>query len=77
MNAYLVRRRGLPSAHVRRRPAAPLRGLTLSEIAGQLDRVIAMLEHGGAISVYSDDQQQEIGVLTRDRGCWTRPRSRR
>ena len=45
----------------------PSEALTLSEIAGQLDRVIAILEQGGSVIVFSDDHRHEIGVLTRDR----------
>ena len=67
MNAYLVRTAGYHRIMSDDGLPHPSEALTLSEIAGQLDRVIAMLEQGGAVILYSDDQQQEIGVLTRDR----------
>jgi hypothetical protein len=45
----------------------PSEALTLSEVRDQQARVIAVLEQGGAIIVYSDDREHLLGVLTRDR----------
>ena len=43
----------------------PAVGLRLSEIGEQQDRVVKMLEQGGAIIVHSDDGEHLLGVLTR------------
>jgi hypothetical protein len=43
----------------------PAIGLRLSEIGQQQDRVLKMLERGGAIIVHSDDGEHLLGVLTR------------
>lgn len=45
----------------------PSEALTLSELTDQLQRVLPMLKQGGAVIVYTDDQQQLVGVLTQDR----------
>jgi hypothetical protein len=45
----------------------PCEALTLSQVRDQQPRVIEMLEHGGAVIVYSDGQEHLLGVLTRDR----------
>ena len=47
---------------------SPVRSLTLSEIQAQHARVLAELEQGGAIRVYTDDHEQLLGVLTREPG---------
>ena len=44
----------------------PSEALTLAEIDDELERVIGMLERGGAVIVLSNDRQQRVGVLTRD-----------
>ena len=43
----------------------PSEALTLSEIRDQQGRVIEILEQGGAVIVYSDDHDHQLGVLTR------------
>jgi hypothetical protein len=43
----------------------PTEALTLSEIARDLERVTGLLEQGGAVLVLSDDQERELGVLSR------------
>jgi hypothetical protein len=45
----------------------PSEAQTLAEVRDQQARVIAVLEQGGAIIVYSDDREHLLGVLTRDR----------
>jgi hypothetical protein len=65
MTVYLVARRayhrgmddGLPH---------PSEALTLAEIDAEVERVIEMLEHGGAVIVLSNDRRHRLGVLTRD-----------
>ena len=44
----------------------PSEALTLGEIDGELERVIGMLERGGAVIVLSNDREHRLGVLTRD-----------
>ena len=39
--------------------------LTLSEIRDEQGRVIEILAQGGAVIVYSDDHDHQLGVLTR------------
>ncbi|MGB0097695.1 MAG: hypothetical protein WBP81_34810 [Solirubrobacteraceae bacterium] len=43
----------------------PTDALTLTEIARDLERVSGVLEQGGAMLVLSDDQERELGVLSR------------
>ena len=45
---------------------SPVRSLTLVEIEDQRERVYTELERGGAIRVYSNDNEHFLGVLTRD-----------
>ena len=45
---------------------SPVRSLTLAEIGDQRERVFDELERGGAIRVYSNDDEHFLGVLTRD-----------
>jgi hypothetical protein len=44
----------------------PTEALTLAEIDGELERVIELLERGGALIVLSNDRQHRLGVLTGD-----------
>jgi hypothetical protein len=44
----------------------PGEALTLADIEDQHERVLDMLEQGGAVIVYSNDRQMRLGVLTRD-----------
>ena len=44
----------------------PSTGLRVSELREQQERVLAMLEQGGAIIVHTDDGEHLLGVLTRD-----------
>jgi hypothetical protein len=65
MTVYLIARRayhqgmddGLPH---------PTEALTLADIEDERERVLSMLEQGGAVIVYSNDRQMRLGVLTRD-----------
>src|SRR5690348_10483680 len=43
----------------------PSEALTLSEIRDRQDRVIDILEQGGAIVVLTDSRDRRLGVLTR------------
>jgi hypothetical protein len=44
----------------------PSEALTLADIEDQRERVLDLLERGGAVIVYSNDHQMRLGVLTRD-----------
>jgi len=46
---------------------SPVRSLTLAEIETEHGRVLAELERGGAIRVYTNDMEHFLGVLTRDK----------
>ena len=65
MTIYLVAR---PAYHPGIDDGLPHPGeaLTLAEIDGEHERVIAMLEQGDAVIVLSNDREQRLGVLTRD-----------
>jgi len=65
MTAYLVTRRAYHRAMSEDGLPHPAEALNLSEIRDQQARVIAMLERGGAVIVYSDDGEHLLGVLTR------------
>jgi hypothetical protein len=43
----------------------PSEALTISEIRDEQERVIEVLEQGGAVIVLTDDGQRRLGVLTR------------
>ena len=59
--------RGEPYARLMAELPSPVRSLTFAEIEAQKERVFAELERGGAIRVYSNDSEQFLGVLTRDK----------
>jgi hypothetical protein len=44
----------------------PTEALTLSALAVAAERVIAMLDQGGGVLVYTDDRERLLGVLTRE-----------
>jgi hypothetical protein len=44
----------------------PSEALSLAEIDADVDRVITMLQQGGAVIVLSNNREQILGVLTRD-----------
>jgi hypothetical protein len=44
----------------------PSEALSLAEIDADVDRVITMLQQGGAVIVLSNNRQRILGVLTRD-----------
>jgi hypothetical protein len=67
MNAYLVTAAAYHRTMSDDGLPHPAESLTLSEVRDQQTRVIEMLEQGGAIILYTDDQQHLFGVLTRDR----------
>jgi hypothetical protein len=67
MNAYLVTEAAYHRVMSDDGLPHPAESLTLSEIRDQQERVIEMLEQGGAIIVHTDDQEHLLGVLTRDR----------
>lgn len=43
----------------------PTKALTLNQIAERRDEVIAMLDAGGAILVFDNQENRQIGVLSR------------
>ena len=64
MNAYLVTGPAYHRLMCDDGLPHPAVGLRLSEIGEQQDRVLKMLEQGGAIIVHSDDGEHLLGVLT-------------